>query len=292
MDASLPGAGLQAVRPIKGMHDLKAPAAVFAPFRLLGAHGALVAELTRREVDGRYRGATLGLLWSLVSPFLLLAIYAIAFGTVMGGRWPEARASDTPFSIVLFAGMIPYFVLSECMVRSPELVVGNPAYVKRVVFPLELLPWPMLFSALFHVAMNVLVFLAMRLAMEGKFAWTVVYLPCVIAPIAILGLGVSWFLASVSVYFRDVRQVVGLASMALLFLSSVMIPVASVPERYRAVFMLNPVSFIADQSRAILIWGMQPDWLGLVAYTAAALVFMYSGYAWFMATKRGFADVL
>lgn len=274
------------------MHILKAPAALLAPFRLLTAHSALVAELTRREVNGRYRGASLGLLWSLVSPFLFLVIYAIAFGAVMGGRWPEAQASGTPFSIVLFAGMIPYFVLSECMTRSPELVVGNPAYVKRVVFPLELLPWPMLFSILFHSAMNVLVFLAMRLAMEGQMAWTVVYLPFVIIPIAILGLGVSWFLASISVYFRDVRQVVGLASMSLLFLSSVMVPMAAVPERYRMIFMLNPVSFIAEQSRAILIWEQAPDWMGLLRYTMVALAFMYAGYAWFMATKRGFADVL
>ncbi|MFN3703330.1 ABC transporter permease [Thermomonas sp.] len=274
------------------MHILKAPAALLAPFRLLAVHSALVAELTRREVNGRYRGANLGLFWSLVSPFLFLGIYAIAFGTVMGGRWPEAQASGTPFSIVLFAGMIPYFVLSECMTRSPELVVGNPAYVKRVVFPLELLPWPMLFSILFHSAMNVLVFLAMRLAMEGQMAWTVVYLPFVIIPIAILGLGVSWFLASISVYFRDVRQVVGLASMSLLFLSSVMVPMAAVPERYRMIFMLNPVSFIAEQARAILIWGQAPDWMGLLGYTMVALAFMYAGYAWFMATKRGFADVL
>lgn len=274
------------------MRALKLPPGSLKPFRALAAHAALVMELTRREVDARYRGASLGVLWALVSPFLLLCIYAIAFGTVMGGRWPEVRASDTPFSIILFAGMIPYFVLSECMVRSPELVVANPAYVKRVVFPLEVLPWPMLFSALFHCLMNVLVFIAMRLVMEREFAWTVIYLPCVILPIAIIGLGISWFMSSIAVYFRDVRQVMGLASMAILFLSSVMIPVATVPAEYKAIFMLNPLSFIAEQSRAVLIWGQPPDWGGLAVYTLAALAFMYAGHAWFMATKRGFADVL
>lgn len=274
------------------MRALNLPPSPLAPFKALAAHAALVVELTRREVDGRYRGASLGVLWALVSPFLLLCIYAIAFGTVMGGRWPEVRASDTPFSIVLFAGMIPYFVLSECMVRSPELVVANPAYVKRVVFPLEVLPWPMLLSALFHCLMNVLVFIAMRLVMERDFEWTVVYLPCVILPIAIVGLGISWFMSSIAVYVRDVRQVMGLASMAILFLSSVMIPLATVPPQYKAIFLLNPLSFIAEQSRAVLIWGQAPDWAGLAAYTAVALAFMYAGYVWFASTKRGFADVL
>lgn len=266
--------------------------ALLAPFLALVRDRALILELTRREVDGRYRGASLGVLWSLVSPFLLLCIYTIAFGTVMGGRWPEVQAAGTPFSIIMFAGMIPYFVLSECMIRSPELVVGNPSYVKRVVFPLEILPWPMLLSALFHCLMNVLVFVIMRLVMQHDFEWTIIYLPFVILPIAVLGLGMAWFLASISVYFRDVRQVVGLASMALLFLSSAMIPTATVPEKYRVIFQLNPVSFIVDQVRAVLIWGTQPDWAGLVGYMLGAVAFMYAGYTWFMSTKRGFADVL
>lgn len=274
------------------MRVLKIAAAPLLPFRGLAAHRALIRELTRREVDGRYRGASLGVLWALVSPFLLLCIYAIAFGTVMGGRWPESQASATPFSIILFAGMIPYFVLSECMLRSPELVVGNPAYVKRVVFPLEILPWPMLFSALFHCLMNVLVFVAMRLVMEHAFAWTIVLLPCILLPIAVLSLGVSWFLAALAVYVRDVRQIVGMASMALLFLSSVMIPVTVVPDAYKLLFQLNPLTFIADQARAVLIWGTLPDFAGLALYTLGALAFMTLGHAWFLATKRGFADVL
>ncbi|HEY1035585.1 MAG TPA: ABC transporter permease [Pseudoxanthomonas sp.] len=278
--------------PEEEMRALNIPVALLSPFAALIRHRALIRELTRREVDGRYRGASLGMLWALVSPFLMLCIYAIAFGTVLGGRWPEVRATDTPFSIVLFAGMIPYFVLAECMVRSTELVIANPSYVKRVVFPLEILPWPMIFSALFHCLMNVIVFLAMRMAMEHRFEWTVLYMPAVILPIALVGLGVAWFISSLSVYVRDLRQMMGLASMAILFLSSVMIPLATVPQKYKAIFMLNPLSFIAEQSRAVLIWGQAPDWAGLGWHVAAALAFLYAGYAWFLSTKRGFADVL
>ena len=266
--------------------------ALLAPFHGLVKSRMLVWELTKREVGGRYRGASLGVFWSLISPFLLLLIYTFAFGTVMGGRWPEPRATDTHFSVVLFAGLIPYFVLSECMIRSPDLVVGNPAFVKRVVFPLEILPWPMLLSALFHCLMNTVVFIGLRLALDGAFDWTILLLPIVLFPLVIFSLGLSWFLASLAVYVRDIQQVIGMASMALLFLSSVMIPSTSVPERFKLVFLLNPVSFIADQAREVMIWGNFPDLRGLAIYAAGSLLFLYMGYAWFALTKRGFADVL
>ena len=265
---------------------------ILAPVLGILRYRTLVLELTRREIGGRYRGATLGVFWSLISPFLLLMIYTFAFGTVMGGRWPENHATNTHFSVVLFSGLIPYFVLSECMVRAPDLVTGNPAFVKRVVFPLEILPWPMLLSALFHCLTNTMVFIVLRLLLDGAFDWTIAALPLVILPLAMFTLGLSWFLASLAVYVRDIQQFIGMASMALLFLSSVMIPTSSVPERYRAVFLLNPVSFIADQAREVMIWGHLPDWRGLLLYAFAALIFMYAGYAWFVLTKRGFADVL
>lgn len=262
------------------------------PFSAFRHHRSLTWELTRREVLGRYRGASFGLLWSLISPFLLLCIYTFAFGTVMGGRWPEIASGHTHFSIVLFAGLIVHGFLAECLVRAPELVVGNPTFVKRVVFPLEILPWPMVLSALFHSLMNVVVFLILRLWLDGAFTWTFVLLPLVMLPLVVLALGVSWFLAALAVYFRDVRQVTGVLSMALLFLSSAMMPLQSVPEAYRWVFVLNPLTFIIDQARNVLVWGVMPDWPGLGLYLAVALVVLWGGWLWFRATSKGFADVL
>lgn len=262
------------------------------PLSALGPYRSLVWELARREVLGRYRGASFGLLWSLISPFLLLCIYTFAFGTVMGGRWPEIQSGQASFAIVLFAGLIVHGFLAECLNRSPELVVGNPNFVKRVIFPLEILPWPMVLSALFHALMNVVVFLVLRLAMDGDFTWTFVLLPVVMFPLVVLALGISWFLAALAVYFRDVRQVTGVLSMALLFLSSAMMPVASVPESYRWVFVFNPLTFIIDQARAVLLWGTMPDWAGLGAYLLVATAVLVLGWSWFRATRKGFADVL
>lgn len=266
--------------------------AFLGPFSALKHHRSLTVELAKREVLGRYRGASFGLLWSLISPFLLLCIYTFAFGTVMGGRWPEVEQGAASFSIILFSGLIVHGFFAECLTRAPMLVVANPNFVKRVIFPLEILPWPMVLSALFHALMNVAVFILLRLVMDGAFSWTIVLLPIVFLPLVVLTLGVSWVLASLGVYVRDVAQVTGVLSMALLFLSSAMMPVDSVPESYRWVFVLNPLTFIIDQAREVMLWGQMPDWAGLAVYLLVAIVVMYLGRAWFVATQRGFADVL
>lgn len=265
---------------------------LWGPARALLEHRSLTLELAKRDVLGRYRGASFGLLWSLISPFLLLCVYTFSFGTVMGGRWPQIGAGQAHYSIILFAGMIVHGFLAECINRAPVLIVGNPNFVKRVIFPLDILPWPMVLSALFHMLMNLVVFIVLRLIMDHVFAWTVVLLPLVVFPLIVLALGISWFLASAGVYMRDISQITGVLTMALLFLSSAMMPLKSVPDSYRWVFQANPLTFIIDQAREVMLWGQMPDWLGLGIYLLAALAVAYLGYVWFMATRKGFADVL
>jgi lipopolysaccharide transport system permease protein len=272
--------------------NVRALAWISAPFSAFVAHRSLTIGLARRDVLGRYKGASFGLLWSLISPFLLLMVYTFAFGTVMRGRWPQIESGETSFAIILFAGLIVHGLFAECLVRAPTLIVGNTNFVKRVIFPLEILPWPMVLSALFHAFMNVVVFILLRLALDGDFDWTIVLLPLVLMPMVVLTLGVSWFLASLGVYMRDITQVTGVLSMALLFLSSALMPVESVPESYRWVFQINPLTVIIDQARNVMLWGRQPDWATLGVYLGVSLIVMYTGRAWFMATRRGFADVL
>lgn len=264
----------------------------WVPFSALREYRSLTMELAKRDVLGRYRGASFGLFWSLLSPFLLLMVYTFAFGTVMGGRWPQIDAGQSRYSIILFAGMIVHGFMAECINRAPVLIVGNPNFVKRVIFPLEILPWPMVLSALFHMLMNIIVFIALRLVMDHAFTWTIVLLPIVVVPLIVLTLGLSWFLAAAGVYMRDISQVTGVLTMALLFLSSAMMPLKSVPESYRWVFEINPLTFIIDQAREVMLWGNMPDWTGLGIYLLASIGVLYLGYAWFAATRKGFADVL
>ena len=262
------------------------------PLSALAEHRSLTLELAKRDVLGRYRGASFGLLWSLISPFLMLMIYTFAFGTVMGNRWPQVEAGNTSFAIILFAALIVHGFFSEVLNKAPTLITANPNFVKRVVFPIDILPWPLVLSALFHAGTTLVVFLVLRLVMDGEVAWTTVFFPVVMLPLLVLCLAVAWFLAALGVYLRDITQVTPLLSLALLFLSTAMMPIEQVPESYRWVFEYNPLSFIIDQARAVLLWRQLPDWWGLARYLAVATVLVYLARYFFATARRGFADVL
>ena len=262
------------------------------PFSAFLQHRSLTLELTKRDILGRYRGASFGLLWSLISPFLMLGVYTFAFGFIMKSKWPPMNGHNAHFSVILFMALIIHGFFAECLSRSPHLITSQPNFVKRVIFPLEILPWSMLLSALFHMAMNVLAFVILRLVLEGVFVWTIIYLPIVVLPLILLTLGVSWSLAALGVYLRDIGQVMGVLATALLFMSSAMIPLSSLPERYRIFFQLNPLTFIIDQARQVALWGGPPNWLGLFFYGLGALSVAYIGYLLFKMTRKGFGDVL
>lgn len=262
------------------------------PFASLARHRSLTWELSKREVLGRYRGASFGLAWSVISPFLMLCVYAFAFGTVMKSKWPHEAGGDHSYAVILFVGLIVHGFFAECLTRAPTLVVGNPNYVTRVVFPLDILPWPMMLSALFHALMNVVVLVLLMLALEHRLHPTLLLLPLVFVPLLLITMGVSWFLAAVGVYFRDVSQIMPVVATALLFLSSAIIPVSILPPPLQTLFRLNPLTFFIDEARVVVLMGGQLDWSMLGLATVAGLLVAWFGHAWFMATQRGFADVL
>lgn len=270
----------------------KFKASLFAPVSSVIRNRSLIFELSKREVLGRYRGASFGLFWSILSPFLMLCVYAFAFGSILNSRWPQPTGSTDSFAIILFVGLIVHGFFAECFTRSPTLITNNASYVKKVIFPLEILPWPMVVSALFHTFMNILVLIVLRLVMDQAFSWGVLLLPLVLLPLLVLMLGIGWFLSALGVYVRDISQVTGVLSTAVLFTSSAVVPPTAVPEEYRFVFSSNPLTFIIDQARAVALWGEWPDWSGLAVYTLASVLFALIGYTWFSATRRGFGDVL
>lgn len=259
---------------------------------VFGKHRSLTFELSQREVLGRYRGASFGLLWSLISPFLMLLVYTLAFGFVMKGRWPGSSGSTTDFALILFAGLTVHGFFAECFTRAPQLIVANTGYVKRVVFPLDILVWSMTFSALFHLLMNMVVLLLLQLFIKGSIPATAILLPMVVIPLVILTAGVGWIVSSLGVYLRDIGQIAGVVAAAMLFLSSAIVPVESVPESYRIVFELNPLTFVIDQVREVVIWGRMPNWAGLGIYTLIACTVALLGHRMFNKLRVGFADVL
>lgn len=261
--------------------------------RHLWRHGDLITQFTRREVEGRYRGSFLGVLWSFVHPLVLLMTYTFVFGMVFGARWPQGqRGNLAEFSLVLFCGLIAYNLFSECVIRAPGLVVANPSYVRKVVFPLEILPVTVVGSALFHGLVSLSALLLYQLVLTRHLNATLLLLPLVAVPLVFLSLGVSWFLSGLGVYVRDVGYMVSLLLQVLLFATPVFYPMELVGPRLRVLFEFNPLAFVVENVRRVVLWGKPPDWTGLALWSAVCAIVMVLGYAWFMKTKRGFADVL
>lgn len=252
----------------------------------------LVWEMTKREILGRYRGMRIGILWALVTPFFMLLVYTLAFGYVLKSRWPGSSGSTTDFALILFAGLVVHGFFAECFVRAPQLIVGNVNYVKKVVFPLETLVWSMAFSALFHLMINLLVLVLLKWFWHGSVPWTALLLPLVMAPLMLLTVGVSLAVAALGVYLRDIGQFAGVVSTAMLFLSSAIVPLEVVPEKVRWIFLANPLTYMINQCREVVIWGRMPDWLGMLTYSLVAILVLFLGIRAFQSMRRGFADVL
>jgi lipopolysaccharide transport system permease protein len=270
------------------------PTSLAALGRSLYRNRQLIVQMTKREVLGRYKGSAMGLAWSFFNPVFMLIVYTFVFSEIFRSRWGGIGGDDskTQFALILFVGMIILGLFSEVLNRAPALILSNANYVKKVVFPLEALPVIAMGTALFHGLISLGVLVAAFALFNGYLHWTVVFTPIVLLPLVILTTGLAWMLAALGVYLRDVGQTISIITTVLMFLSPVFYPVTAVPAGFRPFIMANPLTFIIEQAREVLIWGHLPNWLGLAGYTLAAAMIAWIGYAWFQKTRKGFADVL
>jgi lipopolysaccharide transport system permease protein len=226
----------------------------------------------------------------------MLAIYTFVFGVVfkvrLDSQSTELYDDKFAFALLLFTGLILFNLFSECLSRSPGLVLANVNYVKKVIFPLEILPLVSLGSALFHAGISFLVLFTFMLVIDHSIHWTLIFLPIILLPLLLLILGLSWMLASIGVYVRDIGQFIGLILTMLLFMSPIFYPASALPESVRDYLFLNPLTFVIEQARAVTLYGQLPDWIGLVVYYMLASIVAWAGLMWFMKTRKGFADVL
>jgi lipopolysaccharide transport system permease protein len=253
---------------------------------------SLIAALTKREVIGRYRGSMLGILWSFFNPVFMLIVYTFVFSVVFKARWSGGSDSKTEFALILFSGLIVYTLFAECVNRAPSLILGNVNYVKKVVFPLEIFPIIIIFAALFHLLISLLVWLIFYVIFFGVPHPTIILLPIVLLPLALFTMGMSWALASLGVYLRDISQIVGVLTTALMFLSPIFYPISALPVEFQTIIHLNPLTLVIESTREVLVWGNTPDvdlWLIQLGLSSAIAWF---GFAWFQKTRKGFADVL
>lgn len=266
-----------------------------SPAEMVGSlwrNRALISALIKREVIGRYRGSALGVLWSFFNPLLMLMVYTFVFSVVFNARWSGGVGSKTEFALVLFAGLLVFNIFSECVGRAPSLILSNANYVKKVIFPLEVLPWISLGSAMFHAAVSFGVWLLFYFVFFGVPHLTVLLFPLVILPIILMVMGFSWALASLGIYLRDVGQVISLVITVAMFMSPIFYPLSALPARVQPLLKFNPLTIGIEQARDVLVWGRVPGLLTYMIFLVISILIAWLGFAWFQKTRRGFADVL
>ncbi|MBX3658433.1 MAG: ABC transporter permease [Ramlibacter sp.] len=254
----------------------------------------LLGSLIRRDVQGRYRGSLLGLSWAIVHPLILLGLYTFVFAIVFKARWGSLGSGEprTHFTQMLFVGMIVHGVIGEVLQRAPGVIIAQPNFVKKVVFPLQILPLVAVGSALIHASISLAVLVFILALANQSVHWTLVLLPFVWTPLVLFACGIAWLFGSVGVFVRDTSQMVAMLTTILLFASPVFYPISALPVSLQPWLALNPLAWIIEQSRAVLIAGRLPDLTGLIVWTLVSTGFSILGFIWFQKTRQGFADVV
>ena len=270
-------------------------ASLMALLRTVVKNRSLFAQMTKRNVEMRYRGSALGLVWSFVQPLMMLCVYTFVFSVVFKSRWGvDVSVGDSrgAFAVIMFCGMALFNLFAESINMSCGSIVGNPNLVKKVIFPLEILPLAQVATTfILGMAWFVLLFVGSWLILGG-IHWTMLLLPLVLIPLVVFSTGFSFFVASLSVYVRDTQYVIGVILQVLFFATPIFYPINAVPERFRIFLEMNPLTVFIEQARNVFLYGRMPDWLFLGLATLVSLIVLQFGYYFFVKTKRGFADVL
>ncbi|MCM3493411.1 ABC transporter permease [Paenibacillus lactis] len=252
----------------------------------------LILQFVKRDISSRYKGSYLGAIWSILTPLFMLAIYTFVFSVIFQAKWNIETENKLDFAFIIFSGIIAFNVFSDVILRSPNLIISNVNFVKKIVFPLEILVVVAIGSSLFLAGINVLILVLGQLLFNGVIHWTIILLPIVLLPLVLITLGLGWFLASLGTYYRDISHIIGLIVSALMFMSPIFYPVSNIPENLRGIYTLNPITHIVEDMRRVIVFGQMPNWGWILVGSAIGLVVSLLGLKWFNKTRGGFSDVL
>lgn len=253
---------------------------------------SLIFQMAKREILAKYKGSLAGALWMILTPLFMLLVYTFVFSSVFKAKWGNADESKAEFAVILFAGLIVYSFFSEVINRAPQVILSNINYVKKIVFPLEIFPVVQVCIGLFNAFISFIILVVFNFLNGGGVHWTIIFIPILFLPLIFITLGISWFLTSLGVFVRDINQFVILFTSGLLFLSPVFFPLSIVPNSIKVWMSINPLTFLIEQFRSIVLFGKDLNWSGLIVYYIISLFVMYFGFVWFQKTRKGFADVL
>ena len=260
------------------------------PWRTILDNPSLIATMVKRDISGRYAGSFGGAFWTVIQPILLMAVYSFVFGVILKGRFGD---SDDPTNYIVYflAGLLPWLAVSEAVGRAPTVIIEYSNFVKKLVFPVSILPVNLLVSGLFGQVLALVVFLLLMLAFGRELTITVLWIPALLVPQILLTLGLSWFLAALGVVFRDLGQLMGFVITIWFFTTPICYAEANLAG-YLWIFDKNPMYVLVGAYRAVLIEGVAPDLVPLAILTAASFASVILGYAWFHRMKPSFPDLV
>ncbi len=253
---------------------------------------SLILIFSKRDIVSKYRGSFGGIIWSVINPLFMLSVYTFVFSVVFNARWPGMESSKIEFALILFSGLMIFNFFSDCIGRAPSIIVTNGNFVKKVVFPVEILPIILVFTSLFHFFISFAVMIVAYVIFKGLPTATTFIAPFIIIPVVFFTAGVTLCFASIGVFLRDISQFINITLTVVMFMSPIFYSVQSLPSAYREILYLNPLALVIEQFRAMIFMGQYPDWTVFVLQLLASLVVFWLGYVWFQKTRKGFADVL
>lgn len=253
----------------------------------------LIVALTKREIEGRYKGSLFGIFWSVLTPLIMVSVFTFVFGEIFQTKWAGAKNTNhLDFAAALFAGLLVYNLFAECIGKAPYLITSNSNYVKKIVFPLEVLSVVTVLAALFHFAVAYAVVIVLVLFSSWELTWTVLLTPLIVLPMLMLIMGLTWGLSALGVFLRDIGQIIQPVLTALMFLSPIFYPLSSVSPKLRWIYHLNPLTFVVEDLRGALLHQQGPNWQHWLVFTLLCAVTMGLGFLFFQRTRKGFSDVI
>jgi lipopolysaccharide transport system permease protein len=261
------------------------------PLRTLARNSSLIRSMVRRDIQGRYRGSVGGTAWTLINPLLLMATYYFVFGLVLKVRFrPDQGTAD--FLLYFICGMLPWLAFSEAVGRSPGIVLENANFVKRVIFPLEILPVNLTLTSLVAEGFALLIFLALLIFFGPGLGWTALALPIVLIPQVMFTMGLCWFLSALGVFLRDTTQIIGLVLTIWMYATPIFYPASILPKNFLWLFEKNPLYIIVEMYRNLFLDGTIPAPFPLAVLWAMGVAAFWLGHSWFYKVKKSFADLM
>lgn len=261
---------------------------------MMREHRNLIKQLTRREFELKYKGSLLGVFWSFITPLLMLAVYTFVFTVVFNARWGLEQSDNRfEFAMIIFSGLIMYNIFNETVSKSTTIILSNVNYVKKVIFPLDILPLTTLLSALINAGLNIIVLILGITIFVPGWEFKGVFISLIyLLPISLVSLGFAYIVASVGVYVRDLTYTIGVLLNILFYVTPIFYPISLVPEFMHPIMHLNPLTYLVEGFRAAVFSSELPNLLHFSLFTLAGYVFMLLGILLFRKLKRGFADVI